>query len=163
MKSLLSLTALLTFGLVQNIVILPVFSQQRNIPLSQAWTDAHQNFVTYRWLSPGGDTIYSSTLYTEISQNTLSIYNTYVRDPFGSNAICGGLGCDLGKGQLIATLRFESQGSRFIIRQTSGRTDFLLGAQCHLVDSYMTVLVCTSNNSPMPYSRPNIFRFSPAS
>jgi hypothetical protein len=99
----------------------------------------------------------------QIKQNTLNIYNTYKLDPFGKNARCGGLGCDLGKGALVATLKFEPKGSSFIVREASGKAGFLTGARCRIVDGYAPVLECASNKSPASSNMQSVFRFAPGS
>lgn len=164
MQKSISLTTLLIVGFIQSAITSSAIAQQGNRSLSQAWSDANKAFMSFSWLRPeGNQIIYSSALYTETNQNTLSIYNTYKLDPFGKNARCGGLGCDLGKGQLIAILKLESKGSRFIVREASGKAGFLAGAQCRLVADYMTVLECISNKSPVSSNMPSIFRFAPGS
>ena len=164
MKKTIFLTTLLIVGLAQNLVISPAFAQQKNRSLSQVWSDANKNFVSFKWLRAEDDReIYSSALYTEISQNTLNIYNTYKLDPFGKNARCGGLGCDLGKGQMVGTLKFEPQGGRLIVREASGKAKFLAGAQCSVIGEYWLVLECRSNRSPNSGNMLSIFRFSPGS
>ncbi len=157
-------TPLLAIGFIHSLVTSPAFAQQRNSSLIQAWSDANKTFVSFSWLrAEDNQEIYSSALYTEISQNTLSIYNTYKLEPFGKNARCGGLGCDLGKGQLVGSLKFEPKGSRFIVHEASGKAGFMVGAQCSVVDSYALVLECVSSKTPASSNMPSIFRFSPGS
>lgn len=164
MQRLLFFTTSLTIGFAQSAITSSAFAQQGNRSLSQAWSDANKAFVSFSWSrAEDNQEIYSSALHTEISQNTLSIYNTHKLDPFGKNARCGGLGCDLGKGQLVATLKFEPKGNRFIVREASSKAGFLTGAQCRLVAGYMVVLECTSNKSPASSNMPSIFRFTPSS
>lgn len=156
------LTGLVT-GLIVITINQSVFAQQSNLSLSKAWEDGN-GFTSFEWLSAkDNETIYSSAVYTEVNQNTLSIYNTYNRAPLGQYARCGGLGCDLGKGQLVATVKFERKGSGFIVREASSKAGFLVGAQCRLVDSYMVILECKSNKSPAigTVNIPSIFRFAP--
>lgn len=155
---------LVVVGLTQGMIISPTLAQQKNNSLSQVWKDANKTFVSFDWLRAENNTvIYSSALYTEISQNTLSIYNTYKLEPFGKSVRCGGLGCDLGKGQLVGTLKFEPQGNRFIVREASGKAGFLTGAQCSVKDSYALILECISSKTPASSNMPSIFRFAPGS
>jgi hypothetical protein len=162
MKKTIFLATLLVVGFAQNSITSPAFAQQRNSSLSEVWGDANKGFVSFSWLrAEDNREIYSSALYTEISQNTLSIYNTYKLEPFGKNARCGGLGCDLGKGQLVGSLKFDPKGSRFIVREASGKAGFLAGAQCRVVESYMKVLECLSSKTPASSDMPSIFRFAP--
>jgi hypothetical protein len=98
-------TTLLAIGCIQSLIISSAFSQPKNSSLSQTWSNANKTFVLFSWSrAEDNREIYSSALYTEVSQNTLKIYNTYKLEPFGKNARCGGLGCDLGQGQLVGTL-----------------------------------------------------------
>ncbi|MBE9009140.1 hypothetical protein IQ250_02850 [Pseudanabaenaceae cyanobacterium LEGE 13415] len=139
-----------------------VSAQQSNRTLRQAWSDAN-GFVSFGWLrAEDGGEIYSSAVYVEVKQNTLNIYNTYKLDPFGKNARCGGLGCDLGKGQVVGTLNFEPQGSQFIVRNASGQASFLKGARCRVAEGYVKVLECTSTQNPASRAgMSSIFRFTP--
>jgi hypothetical protein len=155
---------LLVIGVIQGTIISPVSAQQTNKSLSQVWGDANKAFISFSWLRAEDDReIYSSALYTEISQNTVSIYNTYRLEPFGKSARCGGLGCDLGKGQLVGTLKFEPKGNRFIVREASGKAGFLAGAQCGVIEGYALILECTSSKTPASSNMPSIFRFAPGS
>lgn len=82
----------------------------------------------------------------------------------GKYSRCGGLGCDLGKGQLIAALNFESRGNVLIIQSATGKAAFLNGARCKLVESDLKILECTSKQNPNPDAKiPSIFRFTPGS
>ncbi|AMA08913.1 hypothetical protein [Picosynechococcus sp. PCC 73109] len=160
MKYLTVLFASLTiFGYSQS-----VLAQQKAFVLQEAWGFS-RGFASFDWLrAEDKETIYSSAVYTEINRNTLAVYNTYKQDPFGKYARCGGLGCDLGKGQLIATLNFESRGNLLIVQSATGKAAFLNGALCKLVESYLTVLECTSKQNPNPDAKiPSIFRFAPGS
>lgn len=163
MKNLTVVSLFLMLGIGQTVNVLSVQAQQRSNTLNQTWTDGN-GFTSVSWsFVEDGEEIYSSAVYTEINQNTLNIYNTYQLDPFGKYARCGGLGCDLGKGQLIATLKFESKGSSFVVKEASGNASFLKGSQCKLVESYLKVLECTSTQNPSGNRMPSIFRFSPGS
>ena len=164
MKKSIFFPTLLALGFIQNSSTSFVLAQPNNSDISQAWSSAKKTFVSFSWLrAEDKREIYSSALYTEINQNTLSIYNTHKLEPFGKNARCGGLGCDQGKGEMIGTLKFEPNRNRFIVREASGKAGFLKGAQCQIVDDYMLVLECTSNKSPATINMPSIFRFSPGS
>jgi hypothetical protein len=164
MKKNAGFTTLLLIGVAQLLSISIAQGQQRSESLGQAWSDGNKNFTLYSWLRAEDESeIYSSPVYTEINQNTLNVHNTYRLDPFGKNARCGGLGCDLGKGQLIATLRFDSKGDSFLIKEASGNAAFLKGSQCRLIRGYVQVLECTSTQNPSGSKMPSIFRFSPGS
>lgn len=139
----------------------------QGVPLAQAptletgWGDG-SGFAYYTWLRSEDDREpYSSAVYLSLSGNSLSIYNTYNAAPLGHLTRCGGLGCDLGKGQLLATLEVVPQGSnRYTVVSTSQKTSFLQGAQCRVAESYMQVFECFSSSGPSA-DLPGIFRFSP--
>lgn len=163
MKSLRALITVLSFIGVSYATNAPfVSAQQNNRTLREAWSDAN-GFTSFDWVrAEDGGEVYSSAVYVDIKQNTLNIYNTYKLDPFGKYARCGGLGCDLGKGQVVGILNFESQGSQFIVRNASGQVSFLKGARCRISERHVKVLECTSTQNPA--SRADIFsifRFTP--
>ena len=134
---------------------------QNGSTLSQAWLDGN-GFTSFQWLrAEDRGKLHSSVVYTEVKQNTLKIYNTYQRDPMGKNARCGGLGCDLNKGQLVGTLNFESRGGTFTVRSASGNTAYLKGARCRLTQNFMQTLECTSNQNPANTNMTSIFLFVP--
>jgi len=125
-------------------------------------------FVGYEWLSANDrSSIYESTIYIEVKGNTMSIYNTYNREPLGRIASCGGLGCDLGKGSLLATLSFANQGNAYVVRDASQKAAFLKGSRCKVVPDAMPVLECFSNQAPTPgdgrnyLNMPSIIKFVP--
>ena len=107
----------------------------QGVPLAQArtleagWVDS-SGFTSFAWLrSDDNRELYSSAVYLSLSGNKLSIYNTYNAAPLGQLARCGGLGCDLGKGQLLATLEVVPQGSnRYLVTNASQKASFLQGA-----------------------------------
>ena len=81
----------------------------------------------------------------------MTLYNSHQLEPLGQNARCGGFGCNLAKGSLVATLTFERQGNLFVVREASERASFLQGAKCRLKPSYNDILECSSPNSPAVY------------
>lgn len=129
--------------------------------LETVWTDA-TGFAYFDWLrAEDNRELYSSSLYLSVSGNTLSIYNTYNAEPLGRLARCGGLGCDLGTGSLVATLEFVQQGSNlFTVQSASSRASFLQGAQCRIVGNVLQALECFSEQGPSA-DMPSVFRFSP--
>ena len=165
MQKMTFFRTLVVVGVVQGMISSPILAQDRNSPLGQVWPDANKAFLLFSWSRvEDNEEIYSSALYTEISQNTLNIYNTYKLEPFGKSARCGGLGCDLAKGQLVASLKFESNGNRFVVRESSGKAGFLTGAKCRVLEeNYLLVLECRSNKTPDSINMPSIFRFAPGS
>lgn len=142
-------------------------AKAQGVPLAQAqtletgWADG-SGFANYTWLRSEDDgELYSSAVYLSLSGNTLSIYNTYNAAPLGQLARCGGLGCDLGKGQLLATLEVVPRGSnRYTVINTSQKTSFLQGAQCNVAGSYFQFFECFSPSGPI-FDSPSTFRFTP--
>lgn len=141
-----------------------VFAQRKDLTLQEAWGFT-RGFTSFDWLrAEDKKTIYSSVVYTEINQRTLKVHSTYKQDPFGKSSRCSGLGCDLSKGQLIATLNFESRGNLLIVQSATGKAAFLNGARCKLVESNINFLECTSKQNPNSAAKiPSIFRFAPGS
>lgn len=129
--------------------------------LETGWTDG-AGFANYAWLRTEDEgELYASAVYLSLSGNSLSIYNTYNAAPLGQLARCGGLGCDLGKGQLLATLEVVPQGNnRYTVTSASQKASFLQGAQCRVVEDYMQVFECFASSGPMA-DLPSTFRFSP--
>lgn len=129
--------------------------------LETVWADG-SGFANYVWLRTEDEgELYSSAVYLSLSGNSLSIYNTYNAAPLGHSARCGGLGCDLGKGQLLATLEVVPQGSnRYTVINTSEKTSFLQGAQCKVTGSYFQFFECFSPSGPSA-DLPSTFRFTP--
>lgn len=130
--------------------------------LQDSWADA-PGFASFTWArDEDGRELYSSTVYLALSDNQLSIYNTYNAAPLGHSARCGGLGCDLGRGQLLATLEVVKQSQNiFTVTNTSDRASFFQGAQCRIDESYLQVFKCFSLRGPNS-EMPSIFTFSPS-
>lgn len=141
--------------------------QAQSLPLAQSqmlqdnWTDA-TGFARFTWSrDEDGGEVYSSAVYLSLSGNQLSIYNTYNAAPLGHLAQCGGLGCDLGKGDLLANLEVVKQGQNlFTVVNTSDNVSFLQGAQCRIEESYLQVFKCFSLRGPNS-EMPSVFTFSP--
>ena len=133
----------------------------QNQTLQDSWTDA-PGFASFTWArDEDGREIYSSAVYLTLSDNQLSIYNTYNAAPLGHLARCGGLGCDLGRGQLLATIEVVKQGQHlFTVMSTSDKASFLQGAQCRIDESYLQVFECFSLRGPN-LEMPSVFMFSP--
>lgn len=129
--------------------------------LETDWADG-PGFASYAWLrAEDNRELYSSAVYLSLSGNSLSIYNTYNAEPLGHSARCGGLGCDLGKGQLLATIEVMPQGgNRYSVVTASQKASFLQGAQCRVAESYLQVFECFSSSGPN-VDLPSAFRFSP--
>lgn len=116
-------------------------AQQKQSTLENDFTT--DTFAHYEWVSPdSGEPIYESGIYIVVQGNKMSIYNTYNRYPLGTAAQCGGFGCDLGKGSLLATLDFVKQGNDYIVRNASQRAAFLQGSRCKVVEFATTILEC---------------------
>ena len=147
------------------ICTLEVKAQGRQVAQGQTlqdiWADA-AGFASFTWARDvDGSEIYSSAVYLSLSDNQLSIYNTYNTAPLGHLARCGGLGCDLGRGQLLANLEVARQGQNlFTVTSTSDKASFLQGAQCRIDEGYLQVLKCSSLRGPNS-EMPSIFTFSP--
>lgn len=144
---------------------LKVKAQGLQVAQSQTLQDNWGNatgFASFVWSrSEDGGEIYASTVYLSLSGNKLSIYNTYNAAPLGHLARCGGLGCDLGKGQLLANLEVVKQGQNlFTVTSTSDKVSFLQGAQCRIEESYLQVFKCFSLRGPNS-DMPSVFTFSP--
>lgn len=156
--SILSVALLLSCTLEAKAQGLKVAQSQT---LQDSWADA-PGFASFTWArDEDGREIYSSSVYLSVSDNQLSIYNTYNTAPLGHLARCGGLGCDLGKGQLLATLEVVKQGQNlFTVTSTSDKASFLQGAQCRIDESYLQVFKCFSLRGPNS-EMPSIFTFSP--
>jgi hypothetical protein len=137
-------------------------AQQRTSTLESAWTDG-TGFTSYTWSrASDGGSFYSSSIYTVVSGNTLSIYNTYMSEPLGQFARCGGLGCDLERGELVATIEFAYQSSNtFVVQSASPRASFLQDAQCRITGEYMKVLECSAPRGPSVQNLPSIYTFVP--
>ena len=133
----------------------------QNQTLQDSWADA-PGFASFTWArDEDGREIYSSAVYLSLSGNQLSIYNTYNAAPLGHLARCGGLGCDLGRGQLLANLEVVKQNRNlFTVTSTSDKVSFLQGAQCRIDESYLQVFECFSLRGPNS-EMPSVFRFSP--
>ena len=142
-------------------------ARAQGMPLAQAqtletvWADG-SGFANYAWLRTEDDgELYSSAVYLSLSGNSLSIYNTYNAAPLGQLARCGGLGCDLGKGQLLATLEVMPQGdNRYTVVSASQKASFLQGAQCRVAGSYFYFFECFSPRGPIG-DFISTFRFTP--
>lgn len=142
-------------------------ARAQEVPLAQsqtletAWA-YDSGFANYAWLRTEDEgELYSSAVYLSLSGNSINIYNTYNAAPLGHSARCGGLGCDLGKGQLLATIEVAPQGgNRYSVVAASQKASFLQGAQCRVAGSFPQVFECFSSSGPSA-DLPSIFRFSP--
>jgi len=150
------------------------FASYQWLRLQQAWPD--NDFATYEWRPSyqNRDVLYSSSVYIEVVGNTLKIYKANLSEPLGQRSRCGGLGCDLAKGSLVATLNLEHRRTLeidpnrqpfplivnlFVVGETSERASFLQGAQCRTV---YHMLECVSTQIP-PISTtnlPSFYRFT---
>lgn len=131
-------------------------AQQTSPTLEEAWP-YDNNFVVYEWLRSDRSKLYSHALEVQLAGNKLSLYNTHLSEPLGQNVRCGGFGCDLATGSLVAALTFERQGNLFVVREASERASFLQGAKCKITAH---ILECTSTKSPPRSANfPGIFRF----
>ena len=156
--SILSAMLLLSCSLAVQAQRLQVAQSQT---LQDNWTNA-TGFASFTWSrNEDGNEIYASTVYLSLSGNQLSIYNSYNIAPLGHLARCGGLGCDLGRGQLLANLEVTKQGQNlFTVTSTSDNVSFLQGAQCRIEESYLQVFDCFSLRGPNS-EMPSVFTFSP--
>jgi hypothetical protein len=163
-RLLTSFVSVCVFAGLQMVAAIPASAQHRTSTLTSSWSNAGSTaFMRFTWRRIDGNTaLYSSDLATELTGNTLRLFNTYKRDPFGKYARCGGLGCDLGRGQLLSTISFEPRGGLFIVRNASGTASFLTGAQCTLRGTRdMQELVCRTSQTPTSVAMPSAFIFSP--
>ena len=142
-------------------------ARAQGVPLAQAQTletdwAISSSFADYKWLrTEDEEEFYSSAVYLSLSGNSLSIYNSYKAAPLGQQARCGGFGCDLGKGQLLATLEVIPQGNkRYTVASASQKASFLQGAQCRLAGSHFYFFECFSSRGPIG-DTPSTFRFTP--
>jgi len=134
--------------------------QQSSQSLQSRWSDG-VGFVTLNWLRASDRaTLYSSTVYLSVTGNRISVFNTYAKEPFGQLARCGGLGCDLGKGALVATLDLVPKGNSLSVQNASAKASFLKGATCSVVEDYLQVLECSSSKGAQG-SLPSLFVFAP--
>lgn len=123
-------------------------------------------FYSYSWQRSDNERpLYQSAVFALSRGNKLCIYQTVQQDPFGSLALCGGLGCDLDRGELIAALEFEpSADGTLIVESTTGLASFMRGAVCQVDASYLPTLVCRSSQSPNSQIQGDaIIVFAPAS
>ncbi|MFN6564216.1 MAG: hypothetical protein RMY28_031105 [Nostoc sp. ChiSLP01] len=125
-----------------------------------------QGFISYQWLRPGNkEPLYQSTLFMTSKGNKLCLYQSAYQDPFGSLALCGGLGCDLKRGELVSILEFKpSNDGKLVVHSTTGSASFLRGAVCQIDADYVPTLVCRSSQSPSRQVQGDaIIVFAPAS
>ncbi|NER81882.1 MAG: hypothetical protein F6K42_20420 [Leptolyngbya sp. SIO1D8] len=123
-------------------------------------------FYSYSWQLPENERpIYQNAVFVLSRGNNLCVYQTVQLDPFGSLALCGGLGCDLEKGELIAELEFTPNADgTLLVQSTTGLASFMRGAVCQVDASYLPTLVCRSPQSPNSQVQGDvIIFFAPAS
>ena len=143
-------------------------ARPRSVPLAQAQTLQSSwgisGFAEYSWhRANDGRELYSSPVYISLSGNSLNIYNTYNTAPLGQQTACGGFGCDLGRGQLLATLTVVPQGTdHYTVVSASQDVDYLQGAQCRINQDLAVfgAFECFSLSGPN-IDQPSIYRFIP--
>lgn len=129
--------------------------------LPDFWTG--QGFAFLQWLRVEDESVlYRSEVFMTTDSNQLNVYNTFKKEPFGSLARCGGLGCDLEQGNLVATLTFASgQNGTLLVSAATGSARFMQGARCQIEQSYLPVLTCYTEQGPNSINVPSMIRFSP--
>lgn len=123
-------------------------------------------FFSYTWLRPEDrEPLYKSAVFAVSKGNKLCVYESVHQDPFGSLARCGGLGCDLKKGELVAILEFKpNTDGTLLVQSATGSTSFMRGAVCQVDKSYLPKLVCRPSQSPASQVQGDaIIVFAPAS
>jgi hypothetical protein len=123
-------------------------------------------FISYQWLRPEDkEPLYQSTLFMTTNGNIMCLYQSAYKDPFGSLARCGGLGCDLNRGELVSILEFkQNTDGKLVVHSPTGSASFLRGAVCQVDADYVPTLVCRSSQSPSPEVQGDaIIIFAPAS
>lgn len=95
------------------------------------------------------------------SSNAIDVYKTSDRDPFGSFAYCGGLGCALERGELTASLQLRPTGSNeYIVDSATGTASFLQGTRCMTQMWHDLALICSSSSGPIS-ELPSTIEFNP--
>lgn len=124
-------------------------------------------FISYQWFREGDESepVYRTTLFMTAKGNKMCLYQTDYEDPFGSLARCGGLGCDLKRGELASILEFKpNNDGKLVVHSTTGLGSFLKGAVCQVGANYISTMVCRSSQSPSPEVQDAaIIVFAPAS
>lgn len=80
-----------------------------------------------------GSTLYRSVIYLEPQGNQIHFYRPDVRDPFGGNARCGGLGCDLEVGDSLGAITLTPITGGWIVDSATGITTFMQNAECAFI------------------------------
>ncbi|ACB54597.1 hypothetical protein cce_5251 (plasmid) [Crocosphaera subtropica ATCC 51142] len=92
---------------------------------------------------PYPNAIYKSVVYLERKNNIIYIYNTYLRRPLGQANGCGGLGCDMGKGSLLGTLKLQRRGNFLVVTEATEQAKILNNVKCQVQgDDTVPVLSC---------------------
>jgi len=123
-------------------------------------------FFSYTWLRLEDEKPFHESVVFAVSKgNTLCLYQSIQQDPFGSLALCGGLGCDLKRGELVAILEFKpNTDGTLLVQSVTGLVSFMRGAVCQVDASYLPTLVCRSSQSPSSQVQGDaIIVFAPAS
>lgn len=109
-----------------------------------------EGFFSYSWLRPEDKKpLYQSTLFITTTGNRLCAYRAIEKDPFGSLARCGGLGCGSQHGELLATLDFKpNRDNTFLVQSANGLAGFMSGAVCQIEKAGLPEIVCRSSKSP---------------
>lgn len=141
-------------------------SSSRVVGLQSEWNFGSGGFATYNWSRPGGERpAYSKPVYLVVRGNLMCIHQTLSRAPFGSQYRCGGLGCDLKRGELISVIGFtDSSEGELIVDSADGAAAFMRGAVCTIETSYLPVMTCNVSRNPVPtLDEESVITFAPAS
>ncbi|MBE9068411.1 hypothetical protein IQ260_17300 [Leptolyngbya cf. ectocarpi LEGE 11479] len=126
-------------------------------------------FATYDWLrAEDGKALHSIPVYLITRGNQMCIYQTLSRAPLGSQALCGGLGCDLKPSELISVMGFSNNSNgEIVVDYADGPGSFMRGATCQIDQSYLPVMTCDVPRSPSGTidggDGGSMVRFAPAS
>lgn len=121
-------------------------------------------FAYYDWLRLEDEkSLHSIPVYLIINGNRMCIYQTLSRAPLGSQARCGGLGCNLKPSELISVVGFSNNSNgEVVIDYADGPGAFMRGAICQIDQSYLAVMTCNVPRSPSgTIDGESMVRFSP--
>jgi hypothetical protein len=121
--------------------------------------------LLYSWIRKDDSRVlHTAEIFVVLDGNTMALYRSQMKDPFGGFSRCGGFPCSLEPGTLLGKLVFEASGSDWRIVQATDKSVFLAGAVCSLsrLDGRGS-LSCHRGNGPLdPNGKPiavdSIFR-----
>lgn len=107
--------------------------------------------LVYKWIrNEDGYVLHKTTMFATAKGNTITLFRSQERDPFGGYSRCGGFPCWLEAGSKIGEITLSPRGNEWAIVDASKSASFLKSASCSLLANELggQELRCRRKNGP---------------